>query len=174
MVKLFHKPIVLLGFMGSGKSTLGKQIAPLLDCIFVDLDRFIETEENRTIPDIFRKEGEATFRKLETIALRNVLVHPNQIIAIGGGAPCNAANLQLIKEKAISIYLKVSETELLKRLSASAVSRPLLSGQSDKDLKTTIEQLMAAREPYYLQADFILESDCITPEMIVEKLKSIS
>jgi len=170
MVTLTHKPIVLLGFMGSGKSTLGKQIATSLGFTFIDLDRFIETEENRTIPDIFEKDGEAAFRRLESSALKKVVAHPQQVISIGGGAPCNPENLQLIREKSISVYLKISEAELLNRLISSSTRRPLLKGKSESETRSTIAAMMSIREPFYLQADIIIESDFITPTMILEIL----
>ena len=107
------KPVVLLGFMGSGKSTLGKQLAALLGWDFIDLDRFIETLENRTIPEIFSQDGEAAFRRSESFALQKVLSYKNKVIAIGGGAPCQPENLKLIKEKSL---LKLSKSSLFSDL----------------------------------------------------------
>ncbi len=170
MVAEVDKPIVLLGFMGSGKSTLGKQLAASLGWTFIDLDRFIETKENRTIPEIFEQYGETSFRKLESKALKKVLAYPHQVIAIGGGAPCNPANLKLIKEKSLSVYLKISEPQLLHRLLFSANSRPLLIGKSESETQTFVADLLAAREPFYLQADIIIESDEITVGMILSKV----
>lgn len=167
MVVSSHKPIVLLGFMGSGKSTLGKQLASLTERTFIDLDRFIEITENRTITDIFEKEGESVFRKLESNALREVLRYPNQIIAVGGGTPCHAENLLIIKELSISVYLKISDNQLFSRLSNSSVSRPLLKGKSDSEIHSIISGLLLKREPFYGQADIIIESDEITPAMVL-------
>lgn len=170
MVILPDKPIVLLGFMGSGKTTLGKKLAASLDRTFIDLDRFIEAEENRTIPEIFRQDGEPAFRRLESDALKKILEEKDLVIAIGGGAPCSGDNLGLIKEKAISFYLKVSEPELLHRLTFSTTERPLLKGKSESEKQIFIADLLAARESYYKQADVIIESDGITPEMILLKV----
>ncbi len=164
------KPVVLLGFMGSGKSTLGKQLAALLGWDFIDLDRFIETHENRSIPEIFNQDGEATFRKIESIALQKVLAYNCQVIALGGGAPCQPENLKLIKEKSLSVYLKISETQLFIRLAYSNTPRPLLNGKSESETQTFIADLLTAREPFYDQADIIIESDTITPEMVLSKL----
>ncbi|MFA5814577.1 MAG: shikimate kinase [Bacteroidales bacterium] len=172
MVIPIDKPIVLLGFMGSGKSTLGKQLAASLGWTFTDLDRFIEAEENRTIPEIFEQDGEATFRKLESNALNKVLAYPHQVIAIGGGAPCHPGNMQLIKEKSLSIYLKISETQLLHRLAWSSTPRPLLKGKTESETQSFIADLLANREPFYLEADIIIESDAITTGMILSKLKT--
>jgi len=173
MVAEVDKPIVLLGFMGSGKTTLGKQLAASLGWIFTDLDRFIEAAENRTLSDIFEKDGEAAFRKLESDALKKVLNYEHQVIAIGGGAPCSPANLRLINEKSLSVYLKVSKPQLLHRLTYSSTPRPLLKGKSESETQNFITDLLAAREPFYLQADVIIESDEITARMIVLHLPTI-
>ncbi|TSA33985.1 MAG: shikimate kinase [Porphyromonadaceae bacterium] len=171
MVIPIDKPIVLLGFMGSGKSTLGKQLAASLGWTFTDLDCFIEAEENRTIPEIFEQDGEATFRMLESNALKKVLNQSHQVIAIGGGAPCHPGNLQLIREKSLSIYLKISETQLLHRLAWSSTPRPLLNGKSESEIQSFITDLLVTREPYYLKADIIIESDAITTGIILSKLE---
>jgi shikimate kinase len=170
MVAEVDKPIVLLGFMGSGKSTLGKQLATSPGWSFLDLDRFIESEENRTIPEIFEQDGETSFRKLESKALKKVLAYPHQVISIGGGAPCNPANLKLIKEKSLSVYLKISEPQLLQRLVYSSTPRPLLKGKSESEIQSYIADLLATREPFYLQADIIIESDEITVGMILSNV----
>ena len=173
MVAKVDKPVVLLGFMGSGKTTLGKQLAASLGWMFTDLDRFVEAAHDRTIPDIFEKEGEAAFRKLESDALKKVLNYPHQVVAIGGGAPCSPDNLRLINEKSLSIYLKVSEPQLLHRLSYSSTPRPLLKGKSESETQALIRKLLATREPFYLQADVIIESDDITVAMIASHLPVI-
>ena len=170
MVAGLDKPVVLLGFMGSGKSTLGKQLADTIGWIFTDLDRFIETGENRTIADIFEKDGESVFRKLEANALKRVLSYNRQVIAIGGGAPCHPGNLDLIREKSVSVYLKISEQQLLHRLAGSSTNRPLLRGKSESEVQSLITDLLAFREPFYLTADIIIESDEITVGMILSQL----
>lgn len=169
MVTDSDKPIVLLGFMGSGKSTLGKQLAATLNRTYLDLDRFIETEENRTIPEIFDKEGESYFRILESKALNKVLDYSRQVIAVGGGAPCYPGNLEMIREKSVSVYLKISEAELLKRLAYSSTSRPLMKGKNESEIQIIIRDLLAGRESFYLQADIIIESDNITVPMIISR-----
>lgn len=171
MVTRFDKPIVLLGFMGSGKSTLGKQVAVSLGWCFTDLDRSIETEAKQTIPEIFETEGELGFRQLESDALRKILAVPAQVIAIGGGAPCNPSNIIMIKANSQSVYLKISETELTHRLIHSTTPRPLLKGKTETEIEEFIVDLLTKREPYYSQADIIIESDTISAEMILSRLK---
>jgi len=160
--------------MGSGKSTLGKQLALLLGWSYTDLDRFIETEENRTIADIFEKNNESGFRKLEANALKRVISYSRQVIAIGGGAPCFPGNLEVIKEKSLSIYLKISESQLLLRLSGSPTNRPLLNGKSESETQNLITDLLLLREPFYLKADIVIESDEITVGMILSHLPGSS
>ena len=170
MVIPVDKSIVLLGFMGSGKSTLGNQLAASLGWTFIDIDRFIEADENRTIPEIFEKDGESTFRKLESNALNRLLTYTSQVISVGGGAPCSPGNLELIKEKSLSIYLRISKPQLLVRLTGSSTQRPLLKGKSEFETQSLIADLLAFREPFYLQADIIIESDEITTGMILSEL----
>ena len=167
MVIPTNRPLVLLGFMGSGKSTLGRQLAVALNFNFIDLDRFIETEENRKIPEIFEMDGEPVFRRIEFSALKRVLSNPRQVISIGGGAPCYPGSLQFIKDHSLSVYLKVSEQQLFQRLSYSSTARPLLEGKSESELQSYISDLLKIREPIYNQADIIIESDAITAEMIL-------
>lgn len=171
MVTVPDKPIVLLGFMGSGKSTLGKQLATAIGWSFLDLDRFIEAEENRLITEIFERSGEASFRLIESKALLKVLKYPRQVIAIGGGTPCQTGNMQIIKENSQSVYLKVSPLQLLHRLSFSTTPRPLLKGKTEPETLSLIEEMMVNREPYYSQADIIIESDAITARSILSQIE---
>lgn len=164
------KPLVLMGFMGSGKSTLGRRLAEILDIEFTDLDKAIEINAGMSIPEIFQKSGEPEFRKLESEALSKVLDKSRQVIAIGGGAPCNKKNIKLIKEKSISLYLKISIDELLRRLTLSDTPRPLLAGRNQEGIRIFISELLESREKYYLQADLVVESDSITAEYLAGRL----
>jgi shikimate kinase len=171
MVMLDNKPIVLLGFMGSGKSTLGKKLAGLIGWTFIDLDRFLEAQEGRSIPEIFDKSGEAYFRTIETVALEKALNSSFTVISIGGGAPCSSKNMELIKLRALSIYLKVTVPQLCFRLAYTSTPRPLLQGKSEVEKESFITELLGKREPYYLQSDMIIESDSISAEMILTRLE---
>jgi shikimate kinase len=170
MVTLPDKPIVLLGFMGSGKSTLGKQLARSLKLKFIDLDKHIESETGRTVQEIFVSEGESLFRDLEGKYLAELLDQPSQVIAIGGGAPCNNRNISLIRKKSISVYLKISVTELFLRISHSPTPRPLLAGKTGAEMESYIAKLLETREKYYNQADIILKSDCITTDKLLKAI----
>jgi shikimate kinase len=123
-----------------------------------------------SIPEIFEQSGEPEFRKLESEALSKVLGKPGQVIAIGGGAPCNEKNIRLIKEKAISFYLKISIPELMRRLASSDTPRPLLAGRTPDGIRILISELLESREKFYLQADQVVESDSITAESLAGRL----
>lgn len=157
-------PLTIMGFMGSGKSTLGKQIAKKMGVDFTDLDSYIEESTGKSIPSIFKKYGEDDFREIESQCLREVLLKPNQIVATGGGTPCHRNNLELIKTLSTSVYLQVSPEALVKRLLRSKNPRPLIQGKSNDDLLTYVQQKLKKREKYYLEANYIVQSDQIQVE----------
>lgn len=170
MVTLTDKPIILMGFMGSGKSTLGKQLARSLKLDFTDLDKYIESETGRSVQEIFSIEGENSFRRLEGQYLAELLIRTAGVIAIGGGAPCNDEHIRLIKERALSVYLKISVPELYLRISLSKTPRPLMAGKTGAEMENYIFTLLETREKYYNQADIIMESDCITPDTLLKTI----
>ncbi len=173
MVTHLAKPLVLLGFMGSGKSTIGQQLAHQIKVKFIDLDRRIEVNAGLSIPEIFAHLGEKKFREIESQVLREVLEEESGIIAIGGGAPCNEINISAIKQKAVSVYLKISVPELIRRLASSPTPRPLLQGKTPEETSKFIEDMLTQREFYYNQADLILESDTITPALLLTALQNL-
>lgn len=170
MVARPDKPIVLMGFMGSGKSTLGKQLARSLKLDFADLDKYIESKTGRSVQEIFSVEGESSFRSLEGQYLAELLNRPNGVVAIGGGAPCNDEHIRLIKESSLSVYLKISVPELYLRISLSQTPRPLMAGKTGAEMESYICTLLETREKYYNQADIIMESDCITPDTLLKAI----
>lgn len=152
-----HNNIILIGFMGSGKTTFGKWITRNHNMEFLDTDEYIENKYNKLIKDIFRDSGEETFRDMETQAIKELAqVCDNCVISVGGGLPVRAVNRSLLKELGIVVYLEASVDELVKRLSKDT-SRPLLAGGN---LREKIESLMAAREALYKEAaDIIVKTD---------------
>ncbi len=160
--------------MGSGKTTLGFQLAAKLGWNFTDLDLFIESANGMEITRIFEDLGEKKFREMEHLALKQVLDRTEQVIAIGGGAPCNEENLRSIKEKSISVYLKISVDELVNRLLNSTTPRPLIAGQKNIELKDYVTGLLRIRESFYSQADMVLESDHITVDLLRDFLQAFS
>lgn len=147
--------IFLIGFMGSGKTTLGKKIASHLHLSFIDMDHYIEEKEKRTITSIFEMDGEARFREIEHEALKDLLDKENVLVSCGGGTPCFHNNMQLINKVAQSVYLKVDPEMLLGRLKGATTQRPLLANLSMEELRLQISEKLAAREPYYLQSKII-------------------
>jgi len=148
--------------MGSGKTTLGKQMAQVWKCQFIDLDLYITNFFEMSIPDLFDKYGEDGFRNRESQALKDVLTH-NQtgIISLGGGTPCFNQNISLIKEKTFSIYLKLSPEELTRRLLHSTNPRPLVRNKSEDELLIYIKSELQNRDLFYSQADLTIQSDRI-------------
>lgn len=142
------KRIVLMGFMGAGKTTVGKCLAKALSCDFIDTDERIETEQGRKISEIFAKDGEAAFRDMETDLLKRLLeVDGDFVLSIGGGMPVREENRSLLRKIGTVIYLKTSKEEIIRRLSGDT-SRPLLQGGA---LEEKITALMSAREDIYIE-----------------------
>lgn len=157
-----HKSLTIMGFMGSGKSTLGHGLARIWGYEFIDLDHYLETKTGSTIPMIFEHNGEPGFREIERKALIEVLsIHDKAIIALGGGTPCYSDNMEIIKAHSTSLYLKLSVDELSKRLTNSPNPRPLIKGKTESELIEYISGELAKREEYYKQADITIESDNI-------------
>lgn len=147
------KHIILIGFMGSGKSTYGKLLANKMGYSFVDTDHYIERKEGRSINDIFSDDGEEYFRNLETEVLGELMEKSEpQVLALGGGTPLKEQNRKLIKD-GYTIFLKITADEAYDRLKDDA-ERPLLNV---KDPKTKIEELLSVRNPIYEKAaDYVL------------------
>ncbi len=165
--------IYLLGFMGAGKSSVGRSLSKLLSYKHIDMDELIEQREGRTIKDIFEQSGEEYFREKERELLKELSLLKKVIISTGGGVPCFFDNLELMKKTGFVVYLKNEPSTILKRLNASEISRrPLL-----KDKKyNQIEEILKKRAPFYEKADLILKSDDkkiddISREIIKEYVK---
>jgi shikimate kinase len=156
---MMRYPVFLLGFMGSGKSSLGKKLARKLAVPFIDLDRKIEEEEGRSIPAIFASKGEAYFRERERAQLQEIIAGEKAVIALGGGTPCREENLQLIREKGSSVYLKVPAERLIGRLRQKKEGRPLIAQLSDQELGDFVRAKLEERTPFYEQADQVVEME---------------
>ena len=157
-----NKKIVLLGYMGSGKSTIAKLLSKKLHIMNVDLDNYIEKKENKSISNIFQISGELFFRRIENKYLRDLLdSHNYKIISIGGGTPCYSDNIELIiKSKCIIFYLRANVDTLADRLFNEKDKRPLISRiKSKKDLKTFISKHLFERNQFYLKSNFVIDVD---------------
>jgi shikimate kinase len=151
--------IFLIGYMGSGKSTVGRGLAKALKLSFLDLDNYIEERNFCTIPDIFARDGEEGFRKLEQKALHEVAQFENIVIATGGGAPCFFNNMEVIRQSGKSIYLNGTPRILAERLLQSKIERPLIKGKTETQLVAFIDETLAKRSAWYKQADVVLDFD---------------
>lgn len=151
--------IYLIGYMGSGKSTVGKQLAAELNLAFIDMDDYIEERNFKTIPSIFAEDGEPAFRKMEQRALLELSEFEDVVIATGGGAPCFFDNIDVIKRTGKSIYLKGSPRIIAERLRQSKIDRPLIKGKTYEELVAFIDKTLHQREKWYLQADVTLNFD---------------
>ncbi|NDK56526.1 shikimate kinase [Pontibacter fetidus] len=150
--------IFLIGMMGSGKTTLGKELATELNYSFVDLDAFIEEKEGRTIAQIFEQEGQERFRKIEREALQTIVAnYKNAIVATGGGTPCFFDNMALMNAGGETIFLDVPAEFIAQRLSQSDLStRPLLAGKTQSELFSFVGETLAERRQFYAQAKHIV------------------
>ena len=148
--------IFLIGFMGSGKSTLGAQLARHLDYQFVDMDQLIEDTAEMSIPEIFDEHGEDVFRKWEHDILLELCQREKLVISTGGGVPCHSGNMDLMNSHGNTIYLKLSPAALLKRLVKSRTERPLIKGKSESELLDFIKAKLEEREEFYLRARHVV------------------
>ena len=150
------KKIILLGYMGCGKSTIANKLSKLIEIPFVDLDKKIEEKVNLSINAIFEKYGEIYFRKLEHEVFIELFNSPEQlIIGLGGGTPCYANNHELLKgDSIVSVYLKASIDTLFNRLSHNKSKRPLIADKSDEEMKEFIAKHLFDRSFYYNQAQY--------------------
>ena len=153
--------IYLIGYMGSGKTTVGKKLARLMNFAFVDLDRQIENSENLSIDEIFEAKGEDVFRELERKALHQTFDLKNTVISLGGGTPCFFDNLEQINNHGIGVYLKLSATSLAYRLQQSKTPRPLIKSLSDGALFEYVQQQLGERERFYNRTHIIMKGENI-------------
>lgn len=158
--------IYLVGFMGTGKTTVGKELAKKKKWRFVDLDELIELRERRTISEIFAKEGEPYFRRKEKEVLREVAKEKKFVVACGGGIVIDKDNIKLMKETGIMICLSATPEVILKRTSGYT-HRPLLNVPNPKK---QIELLLKLRAPYYAQADKIIDTSKLSVKEVVERI----
>lgn len=153
------KRIFLTGYMGAGKTTVGKKLAKLAGLSFIDLDKHIEARYCRSVSRIFEEMGEDEFRRIEQRMLHEVAAFEDVVISTGGGVPCFFDNMAFMKKAGLTVYLKVSVGELAKRLDVCRSTRPVLQGKTGEGLKLFIAESLNRREPFYNQADIIFNAE---------------
>jgi len=162
--------IILIGFMSSGKSSLGKQLAHKLNMDFIDIDEAFEERYKYSISDFFDRFGEEKFRELERNILQESLKNENAIIATGGGTACFYDNINLINEKGISIYLKLHPNSIFDRLIHTKKQRPLLKNLTQIELKEFINIQLIKREFYYNQAKIVVKAENIKTKNLIDEI----
>jgi shikimate kinase len=165
------KNIVITGFMGTGKTTVGKMLAEDYGLGFVDTDELIEKKAgDRRISEIFEKSGEAYFRKIEKDVIRDVSLRENVVISTGGGATADKENLSLFKKKSIIICLTARPEVILERIRKEEGIRPLLSVE---DPLKRIKDLLDIRREAYMKSDIIIDTSDLTPGEVAERIKAL-
>ena len=158
--------ITLTGFMGSGKTTVGKVLADFLGCPFMDLDDLIVKKDGKSIPEIFAQDGEPAFRQLEARLLRQTVEKYTEntvVLALGGGAVTAPASASLLHEKTVCIYLRATLETLQARLEGETAGRPLADA--------SLADRLAAREPLYEQtAHVIIDTDGLSPDEVADEI----
>lgn len=164
--------IILIGFMGAGKTTLGRALAKALGLTFIDLDNYIELRYCKSINQIFAERGEDGFRNIERTLLHEVCEFEDVIISSGGGTPCFFDNIDYMNAQGTTIYLQVPNDRLLTRLKIARNRRPLLKDKNDEEIEQFIAEQIQRREPFYTKADHAFTADRLEDrEQIAESVE---
>lgn len=164
------KRVILVGFMGSGKTTLGKKVASRLGVPFIDSDAEIEAHFNKSIGELFAEFGESHFREIEREYIEALDLRDEFVLSTGGGMPCFANNMLRLNATGTTFYLERSAKELAHRLANAKTQRPLIAGLNTDELLSFIETKLLEREEYYKKANFVLSREEQTPEGITSLL----
>lgn len=146
------KPIFLIGYMGCGKSTLGRALQNATGLEFIDLDHYIENRFHATVSEIFAQRGEEGFRRAEAAMLDEVSQFSDVVVACGGGTPCFFNNMELMNERGLTVWLTTPIERLFERLQRNRAKRPILANKSDEELMAFITDALEQRRPYYSRA----------------------
>ena len=166
--------IVLLGYMGSGKTTIGKQLAKKIYHKFSDLDTYIEQQENNSISEIFKQKGEIYFRKIEHIYLKQFLKdNDSYVLSLGGGTPCYAGNMDILinENDLVTFYLQTSIPILKERLSRNSAKRPLISSLTEEKLTEYIAKHLFERREFYDKATYRISTNSKSIQEIVADIR---
>lgn len=160
--------VILVGFMGAGKSVCGRLLARRLGRCFVETDEMIVARDGRAIPDIFRESGEETFRRLEGEAVEALALKSGEVIATGGGLPCRPGRMEALQALGTVVWLRGDLAELLAR-ARRAGERPMLAGRTPEE----IEALFRVREPYYARAHVTVDTTGLGVDQVVARLLTV-
>lgn len=169
--------IILIGYMGSGKTTIGKALSKETGMMFYDLDWYIESRMRKTVSQLFAEKGEEGFRKIEYNMLHEVAEFEDVIISCGGGTPCFFDNMEYLNQQGDVCYLKAEPEVLYKHLLMAKVERPLLKGKTAEELIAYIREHLKERETYYSKARYTLDvslmDDLGKIKMSVDKIREL-
>ena len=163
----------LVGYMYSGKTTVGVRLARRLGLKFIDLDQAFEQRYRVTVPDFFARYGEEPFRTLERQLLHATEKIDNVVISTGGGTACQTDNMEFMNSHGTTIFLSMPVESLLQRAAASHKERPLLTNMEPEERRRHIERQLEKRLPFYRQARFTVDADGDTPERVVDQLVAL-
>lgn len=166
-----EKHVILVGFMGAGKTTVGKLLAETIGVSFIDSDEWIVAKEQASVSDVFATKGEAYFRQLEKAFLDHLALEQPAVVAVGGGLPCFGDNIMVLNSLGIFIYINTSLQTLTQRLKNDRANRPLLRDLKDEELFRYVEDLIAQRKVFYKMAQLIVPNESNKPNDVVEKIK---
>lgn len=168
--KTSNMHVYIIGFMGVGKTTLGKKLAARLGMSFIDTDALVEAQSGKRITDLFGSEGEEAFRKLEAGVLRGINDHVPAVIATGGGLPCYYDNMAFMNEHGFTVYLKADPAFVFSRLRRAGQARPLIRNMNEGQLRDFIRQKMTEREPVYERCQWHFRLPAGTAETLVSSI----
>lgn len=149
--------IILIGYMGAGKTTIGRALAKELGVPFYDLDWYIESRRHKTVAQLFAEEGEEAFRRIEHNMLHEVAEFEDVVISCGGGTPCFFDNMDYMNAQGQVVYLKAEPHVLIEHLTMARTERPLLKGKTPEELEAFIKEQVHLRETYYNKAQYIFD-----------------
>jgi shikimate kinase len=164
--------LFLIGYMGSGKSTVGRKLAAKLGYHFMDTDTIIETIAGKSISEIFETEGEQGFRIMEHELLKEAIKNENIIVSTGGGMPCYHNNMEIMNNAGITVYIKMSPESLARRVIQSKQKRPLLASIANEELPAVIRKKLAEREVYYNQAKYCVKGENFNINNLLNLIKN--
>ena len=169
--------IIFIGYMGAGKTTIGKALSNTTGMAFYDLDWYMESRMHKSVKELFNENGETGFRKIEHNMLHEVAEFEDVIISCGGGTPCFFDNIDYMNQQGETVYLKANPEVLYGHLKMSKVIRPLLLNKTAEEVKVFMQDQLTQREPYYAKAKYVYHVDLLDNydkiERSIEQLKTM-
>lgn len=152
-------PLILIGYMASGKTTLGRALARELHLEFIDTDSYLEQRFHKSVAELFAERGEEGFRRLESNVLHEVCEFEDVVVATGGGAPCHGDNMDYLLTRGTVVWLQAPVEVICRRIAIAHTVRPLVAGKSNEELRAFVADALAARQPFYARAHHAFRAD---------------